>query len=313
MNLFRYPSISHLQHVGSLLDPSVSQPRQMLDDVQQRGRFPMPMLVALHRRQMPTRFGIPLPQTGILLFEWWIVPRTSDGQRHHLYLPAQLYRYFFIVFQHPHRHLTSNIEIGSLCENAVVSPRCEVNPCLNGGTCYQSNDEIECVCLAGFAGTRCAVNIDDCLPSLCQNGGICVDGINNFTCNCQTTGYVASRHCLTTSFHKFPYLVSIDTKEKGANERSITASQSPANTAEHVLIGSAATSANAVADSADPIASWKCLPGYAINLFAFPFLNNRISLIFQQKKTDVVGSGCCDVRNGFVPQRRDLQFEIERN
>lgn len=76
---------------------------------------------------------------------------------------------------------------GSLCENAVDLPACSGDQsCLNGGTCYQqSNGDSLCVCRPGFSGPRCADNTDDCLhPSLCQNGGTCIDGVNNFTCTC---------------------------------------------------------------------------------------------------------------------------------
>ena len=34
-----------------------------------------------------------------------------------------------------------------------------------------------------------AVNIDECAPEPCQNGGVCVDGIAAYTCNC-VAGYV---------------------------------------------------------------------------------------------------------------------------
>ena len=38
-------------------------------------------------------------------------------------------------------------------------------------------------------------DISHCLNHTCQNGGSCVDGINNFTCNC-LKGYTGS-HCQT--------------------------------------------------------------------------------------------------------------------
>nr|CAH0103390.1 unnamed protein product [Daphnia galeata] len=80
--------------------------------------------------------------------------------------------------------------------------RCvDPSPCLNGGTCHQSNGEILCLCPAGFSGPRWADNVNDCLdPSVCLNGGICIDGINNFTCTYY--GYQGERcetkinHCL---------------------------------------------------------------------------------------------------------------------
>ena len=38
-------------------------------------------------------------------------------------------------------------------------------------------------------------DINDCVNHTCQNGGSCVDGINNFTCNC-LKGYTGS-YCQT--------------------------------------------------------------------------------------------------------------------
>jgi hypothetical protein len=48
--------------------------------------------------------------------------------------------------------------------------------------------------MSGFNGTLCEHNIDDCPASIgtayeCQNDGLCVDGVNNNTCDCSTTGY----------------------------------------------------------------------------------------------------------------------------
>lgn len=45
-----------------------------------------------------------------------------------------------------------------------------------------------CRCRPGFAGPRCAVNVDDCARSPCQNSGTCVDGVNDYTCSC-TLGF----------------------------------------------------------------------------------------------------------------------------
>merc|ERR1740117_1647482 len=38
----------------------------------------------------------------------------------------------------------------------------------------------------GFDGAQCGININDCRPNPCKNGGRCTDGINKFTCRCQT-------------------------------------------------------------------------------------------------------------------------------
>lgn len=60
---------------------------------------------------------------------------------------------------------------------------CQSNPCKNNGTCIDLIGSFNCNCTAGFNGTQCENNIDDC-PSHGCNNGTCVDGINNFTCLC---------------------------------------------------------------------------------------------------------------------------------
>ena len=39
------------------------------------------------------------------------------------------------------------------------------------------------------------IDIDDCLNHTCANSGLCVDGVNSYTCNC-SAGYTGE-HCLT--------------------------------------------------------------------------------------------------------------------
>ena len=39
------------------------------------------------------------------------------------------------------------------------------------------------------------LDIDDCVNHTCANGGLCVDGINTYSCNC-SAGYTGE-HCLT--------------------------------------------------------------------------------------------------------------------
>uniref|UniRef100_A0A4W6CPL1 von Willebrand factor D and EGF domains n=1 Tax=Lates calcarifer TaxID=8187 RepID=A0A4W6CPL1_LATCA len=70
---------------------------------------------------------------------------------------------------------------------ASVSVRsCE---CLNGAPCVTNvnlpvgSGEYLCVCLDGFTGERCEVDIDDCKPNPCRLGR-CIDGPNSFSCIC---------------------------------------------------------------------------------------------------------------------------------
>ena len=60
---------------------------------------------------------------------------------------------------------------------------CQSNPCKNNGTCIDLIGSFNCNCTAGFNGTQCENNIDDCPSHGCFNG-TCVDGINSFTCDC---------------------------------------------------------------------------------------------------------------------------------
>lgn len=45
------------------------------------------------------------------------------------------------------------------------------------------------MCVAvGFVGKNCDRNIDDCALKPC-NQGQCIDGVNNYTCNCTGSGF----------------------------------------------------------------------------------------------------------------------------
>ncbi|XP_041479272.1 sushi, von Willebrand factor type A, EGF and pentraxin domain-containing protein 1-like [Lytechinus variegatus] len=77
--------------------------------------------------------------------------------------------------------------IGTTCQ-VVEAPQCyPTNPCQNGATCTGSGDGAGyvCSCLAGFTGTLCEVNIDECIGNLCTNGATCIDKVNGYVCRCQ--------------------------------------------------------------------------------------------------------------------------------
>ena len=54
------------------------------------------------------------------------------------------------------------------------SIQCVVN--FQGQTCSD--------CVLGYMGSQCDVNIDDCAGVSCSAHGVCLDGINSFTCDC---------------------------------------------------------------------------------------------------------------------------------
>ncbi|CAL7947161.1 unnamed protein product [Xylocopa violacea] len=78
---------------------------------------------------------------------------------------------------------------GSICDTPYCIARCQ-----NGGRCEILNQTPRCTCPPGYSGLYCEINIDDCAPDAegnvpCKNDGKCYDGINNYTCDCNGTGY----------------------------------------------------------------------------------------------------------------------------
>ncbi|XP_039974712.1 von Willebrand factor D and EGF domain-containing protein [Xiphias gladius] len=77
--------------------------------------------------------------------------------------------------------------------NAETSASVQVSvhscECLNGASCVTNvnlpvgSGEYLCVCLDGFGGERCEVDLDDCKPNPCRLGR-CIDGPNSFSCVC---------------------------------------------------------------------------------------------------------------------------------
>ena len=43
-----------------------------------------------------------------------------------------------------------------------------------------------CSCQLGYFGRNCEMEIDECLPRPCDNGGTCTDLVNGYHCNCPT-------------------------------------------------------------------------------------------------------------------------------
>ena len=62
------------------------------------------------------------------------------------------------------------------------------NECQNGGSCVNNTNIRTCDCAAGYSGTNCQTDIDDCTPNPCKNGANCTDNPNGYTCGC-VAGY----------------------------------------------------------------------------------------------------------------------------
>ncbi|XP_052094474.1 protein crumbs-like isoform X2 [Mytilus californianus] len=80
---------------------------------------------------------------------------------------------------------------GTNCENNLSIYGCSVSPCLNEGTCLNQSDDsriYKCICREGFNGINCENSINECASGPCKNG-ICIDEVNDYSCNCTGTGY----------------------------------------------------------------------------------------------------------------------------
>ncbi|XP_019628723.1 PREDICTED: fibropellin-1-like [Branchiostoma belcheri] len=91
-----------------------------------------------------------------------------------------------------------------LCPPAFAGLQCErpqlclyplQDPCQNGAVCFPlpGGAGTRCVCLTGFTGDLCQIDIDDCQNDPCGLHGRCVDGVNSYSCSCDV-GY-QGQHC----------------------------------------------------------------------------------------------------------------------
>lgn len=76
---------------------------------------------------------------------------------------------------------------------------CPVNHCLNHAECViDSQNLARCVCLKGFSGERCEINIDECTSesnAACAPAGKCIDQINGYFCSCDATNSSIGLNC----------------------------------------------------------------------------------------------------------------------
>ena len=67
-------------------------------------------------------------------------------------------------------------ELVDVCEELVLPGACH-GVCINDVTL--TNGYL-CECERGYTGDSCHEDIDDCVIGTCQNGGTCMDGLDEF-------------------------------------------------------------------------------------------------------------------------------------
>ena len=111
--------------------------------------------------------------------------KLDDFLKNHNFFPCQFSSNTNSVFQ------------GSTCGDAVnycaLETKCvteQTSECLSKSP---NEGYYTCECNDGFEGQFCELNIDDCENKPCKNGAICVDGDNDYFCQC--IGLFAGKDC----------------------------------------------------------------------------------------------------------------------
>ncbi len=73
---------------------------------------------------------------------------------------------------------------GATCTEDVDECAGSHSPCRNGGTCINHRGGYRCICVNGWTGQDCSINIDDCAIGPCYNGGTCHDRVGYYFCQC---------------------------------------------------------------------------------------------------------------------------------
>jgi alpha-tubulin suppressor-like RCC1 family protein len=78
---------------------------------------------------------------------------------------------------------------GSLCQTNINE--CDSNPCFNGGSCNDLVNGFSCTCTSDYSGNLCQSLANVCSSNPCQNGASCLLGSQSYLCTCPA-GYSGS-------------------------------------------------------------------------------------------------------------------------
>ncbi|XP_061179024.1 uncharacterized protein LOC133187622 [Saccostrea echinata] len=82
------------------------------------------------------------------------------------------------------------------CAEAYQDRPCFATPCFNGGTCTENGNNYTCTCISGYdPASDCRLQIDFCRRNPCPHTKICSPHLGGFTCICKA-GFTGT-HCTT--------------------------------------------------------------------------------------------------------------------
>ena len=72
--------------------------------------------------------------------------------------------------------------IYSVTRSSMISGVEVAHLCRNSGQCLDAGSTHYCRCQAGYTGSYCQEQVDECSPNPCQNGAVCTDYLGGYSC-----------------------------------------------------------------------------------------------------------------------------------